>query len=457
MRAPLSLRGAVTGATLAITLVALIVSVALVSITSIQQRNSSVLMAALRSVQVAERMQADLLAYDRARGFGREAIGARLRQSLVRAERRAGPRQEAELVAAIRSGLATYFKDPAAPKALERTYRDLEDLAQMNILEAEIAAQENDRWDRRADMIALGLGALILVLSTMLLLWLRRSTIVPVTEISQALGEFSAGNESARAPEIGPAELRTIARHFNAMAETLSRQKANQLAFLAGVAHDLRSPMSTVSLSLDLVDSAECPPRVAQVLRVVKRQVDRLERMAGDLIDATRVESGYLELRARELDLRTIANEAFALFAGSPESDRIRLHLPDTDVRVVGDDMRLEQVAANLVSNALKYSPDGTQIEIGVRRDGDNAVLWVSDNGIGIREEDLPRLFEPFGRVGALKDLVPGVGLGLSVARRIVTAHRGAIRVHSTPGKGSTFEVVIPSRASAGTEHELTH
>jgi signal transduction histidine kinase len=122
----------------------------------------------------------------------------------------------------------------------------------------------------------------------------------------------------------------------------------------------------------------------------------------------------------------------------------IALREPESGLTVDVDAFRIGQVLNNLLSNALKYSPGAAEVLVSVERDGDDAVVSVIDHGIGIAPADLPHVFEPFRRTGASRELAPGVGLGLSVSRRIIEAHHGRIDVVSSVGSGSTFSVRLP-------------
>jgi signal transduction histidine kinase len=166
--------------------------------------------------------------------------------------------------------------------------------------------------------------------------------------------------------------------------------------------------------------------------------------MVGDLLDAARIEGGHLELKRVACDLRRIAADAVELFRPTTDRHELRLDVADSPVIVVGDGLRLEQVLVNLVSNAIKYSPEGGVIEVFVGLEGDRAMVRVADRGLGIAPDEVPHIFEPFRRAGSSRDVVPGVGLGLSVSRHIIEAHAGRIDVESSVGAGTTFRVRLP-------------
>ncbi|HEY0706505.1 MAG TPA: HAMP domain-containing sensor histidine kinase, partial [Polyangia bacterium] len=182
-------------------------------------------------------------------------------------------------------------------------------------------------------------------------------------------------------------------------------------------------------------------PRIRHATEMVKRQVGRLNRMIGDLLDAARVEAGELELRLEDHDANTIAHEVCELLRDSSADHELVLQTQPRPVPLKCDPLRLEQVLTNLVSNAIKYSPPGSRVVIAVERRERQVGFRVSDEGIGIAPADLPRVFEPFRRTTASRRTSPGVGLGLSVAKRIVDAHGGQLHIDSKVGVGTTVQV----------------
>lgn len=224
-------------------------------------------------------------------------------------------------------------------------------------------------------------------------------------------------------------------------------QRRRQLTFLAGIAHDLRNPLATLKLS---VQALERDPALitADRLSRLDRQFDRLARMVGDLLDTTRIEAGELELELTELDLREPVRTVAALYAPTLTEHRLSVVVPEVPVPIQGDAQRLEQVASNLLNNAIKYSPGGGPVEVSLQLVDGEAELSVSDRGVGIPPEDVDTIFAPFNRRPATAAAIPGVGLGLSIVRRIVRAHGGRIAVESTPGLGSVFRVRLPLAAA---------
>jgi signal transduction histidine kinase len=231
------------------------------------------------------------------------------------------------------------------------------------------------------------------------------------------------------------------------MADALSREQELRLAFLAGVAHDLKNPLSTLKLA-----STNCARNrsvtdatMKRSLELIDRQADRLDRMLSDLLDAASIEAGHLALRTEDHDVcALVANVVHAVKTTAPRHT-FELELPSEPIRIACDSLRIEQVVTNLLSNAVKYSPRGGPIAVRVELRGATVAIAVADRGIGLTRDQIRDAFLPFRRFGSLRGQVPGAGIGLSVVRRIVDAHGGEIHVTSEPERGATFEVALPA------------
>src|SRR5262249_3788555 len=218
----------------------------------------------------------------------------------------------------------------------------LEQLVILNVGQADKSVDEAARWDRIGDWIGIGSSTMLASAVTGILIWLGLYAFRPVFEIRDAMKLFGEGTRTARAPEHGPQELRRIAAQFNYMADTLTRQHENQLQFLSAVAHDLRNPLVPLKLSAQVLGSegSKDPDKVSDLMSVIERQVHRLDRMIGDLLDRSRIEGGQLELRIVECDARSIALEAFNLFSSASTNHKLVLHVPDSHVPVRCDPFR---------------------------------------------------------------------------------------------------------------------
>lgn len=392
-----------------------------------------------------------------------ELAGARsellreLRGELAPGARAAGAHRERELIESASRGLEVYLAAredleqrgvPLAALAegtrpsLDRVRSDLAELRDRS--EASLA--ETEAGARRTAAIAEAVATGASVLLALGVLWvfsvIRRSVSLPLVEISSAIRRFRMGEPSARPPHDGARELCELSDAFDAMAAALARQREAQLAFLAGVAHDLRNPLQPLKLAARALSSAQSGDSRGRVVAMIDRQVDRLSRLVDDVLDSARIEAGHLELHRERIDLRTSAREAVDLLGPSTLRHEIALESPEEPIWIDADPLRVGQVLVNLLGNAIKYSPAGGRIDVRVARTETDALIEVRDRGIGMPPEGIDDIFEPFRR--RAPEVAGGAGLGLSVARHIVVAHGGSIEVESSPGQGSTFRVRIP-------------
>jgi signal transduction histidine kinase len=451
-----SLQTTMTATTVALAVLGLVVSGAFIVLTTYLHWTNKILGAAVESVGLAEQAEINLLLHGRAGDrLHRSALEGELRRALLQARDHVSTEQEARALHEAHSRVEVYLaaaQDPdlSAPEVEahhDSAYRALWTLVTDNVAKAHAARAEAVRWDRAGNALGVVTALLPLGLAAWLLWWLRVRTIRPLLALAGSMERFGRGDRDVRADETGALELREMAVRFNAMASALAAQRQSEMAFLAGVAHDLRNPLAALQLSVDAVgpDRPLPPePRLRSTVATVNRQIARMERMVGDFLDMAKIEAGELELKVETLDARNVVREVIELFGATSPQHRLETMLPEEAVLVCCDPLRLEQVLTNLVSNAIKYSPTGGLIEATLARRGDEVVLRVTDHGIGMSAEEQRHIFEPFRRAGLAKDAIPGLGLGLFVVKRIIEAHGGRIEVESAPDRGSTFSVHLP-------------
>ena len=219
--------------------------------------------------------------------------------------------------------------------------------------------------------------------------------------------------------------------------------------FLATLSHELRNPLAPIRNALELMRRAGDDPSLNErALAIMERQLQQLVRLTDDLLDVSRITRNRIELRRDRTDLRSVLRSAVETI--QPLSDAaghsIVMDLPDTGLWVFGDFTRLAQAFANLLNNAVKYTDRGGRISVSAQVDADEAVIAVSDTGIGIEPSALPRIFDMFIQVEqGLTRTRSGLGIGLTLARRLIELHDGRIEARSGgPGKGTTFFVRLP-------------
>lgn len=218
--------------------------------------------------------------------------------------------------------------------------------------------------------------------------------------------------------------------------------------FLAVTSHELRTPVTSLlgytTLLVKRAEQSDWSDRDLHALRMIEGQAKRLTQLINGLVDVSRVHTGTIELRMQVVDLRTVIEQAAATARAGAIDHTIFVDTPAEPVLVSGDPHRLNQVVLQLIGNALKYSPWGGSVELRVWADGAGYVA-VTDDGIGIPEAAIPWLFDRFYRAPNVdSDRISGLGIGLYLAKELVVAHHGEIRVQSTSGDGTTFEIKLP-------------
>ena len=345
---------------------------------------------------------------------------------------------------------------PATGPELASTQAALARLSELNREHARMLEEEAARRDRFANALGAVAIATTVVLIGVTIPVARSWLLAPIEGLHASMLEFRGGSRDARAPEGGIAELDGIAQQWNDVVSSLAEHDRDRRALIGGIVHDLRQPVTTLRLAFARLEQAHPPEGDARRETFVRahRQLARLARMLDDFLESATAESRSLDLRPSLTDLptlvRTIADE-FREFAPDRE---VRVFLPEKAVSCVCDVDRIRRALSNLVANAIKYSPKGSQIEISlsVSTAGDEAEIAVADEGVGISPEDMAHIFEPFHRTRASRATTSGIGLGLSVARRLIEAHGGRLLVESQLGTGSTFRFSLPVIPSSTAE-----
>ncbi|NTW97616.1 MAG: PAS domain S-box protein [Oscillochloris sp.] len=231
---------------------------------------------------------------------------------------------------------------------------------------------------------------------------------------------------------------------------TAQRREAElQNTFISVISHELKTPVSIIkgyASTLARQDASFSQETLREGLTVIEEEADRLARQIQDLLDVSRVAAGDVRLDRSDFPLASLAADVVRGFAAQAQGRfEFELRLPEEMPPIHGDYERLRQVLSNLVSNAVKYSPDGGTIRIGARAEGDLAIAYVSDQGIGVAPEEHEQIFQRFYRAdNRLRRQTQGSGLGLYLARAIIEAHGGRIWVESQLGRGARFLFTLP-------------
>ncbi len=274
---------------------------------------------------------------------------------------------------------------------------------------------------------------------------LLQRTAAPIGDVMDAAGRAAAGDYSARVQPQGADEVRRLADSFNEMATRLQLNEDQRRALLADVAHELRTPLSVVRGNVEgMLDGVY--PRDDEHMAELLAATQRMTRLLEDLQTLSTAQAGVLQLHREPTDARRLADDVAHAFAPLAAERGVSLTaqvdgLPELDA----DPVRLRQVLDNLVANAVRYTPRGGSVVVAARREADQAVFAVADNGRGIAPDELAHLFDRFSKSADSK----GSGLGLAIARGLVERHGGTIAAASEPGRGTTITFRIPLTAPA--------
>jgi two-component system sensor histidine kinase BaeS len=291
-------------------------------------------------------------------------------------------------------------------------------------------------------LAAAGIGVLVA-------LWLGGRIVKPVVTLTQAARVIAAGGSPPRVPVVGRDELAELTSTFNRMATQLAEQDQQRRRLFAGIAHELRTPLSVIQGTLEGILDRVVEPTPERIAGLHSQAV-LLKRLITDLRDLSLAQAGQLQLNRRATDVSGVVRETLEALAPLADERAVALRLdqPPHLPSIQADPDRLRQVVQNLVENALRHTPSGGEVRIALR-DGNGAGIRmvVADTGTGIRGEDLPYIFEHFYRADESRARSSGgIGMGLAIVKSLVEAHGGHVSVDSAPGSGSTFTVTLPTQ-----------
>ena len=292
----------------------------------------------------------------------------------------------------------------------------------------------------------LAMGALALVLATLIAWWVARALLAPVREVAGATHRLAAGHYDTRVSIRSKDEVGQLAQDFNQLALTLERNERMRRDYMADISHELRTPLAVLRGEIEAMEDG-IHPLTPQGLGVLHGEVQTLTQLVNDLHELALADVGALRYRKTDLDLAPLLAREAAQFGTRCAERRLRLEV-DTGteaVTVQADADRLRQLLHNLLDNAVRYTDPGGRLQVRLRQQDTSAVIDIEDSAPGVPAEQLTRLFERFFRVESSRGRAGGgSGLGLAICRSIVQAHGGEITAHGSPLGGVRIEIRLP-------------
>jgi signal transduction histidine kinase len=240
-----------------------------------------------------------------------------------------------------------------------------------------------------------------------------------------------------------------LVRRLQGQNRRVAELEGMKSTYLRLASHELRTPIGVARGYVDLARSGELgavPDPVREALSQIQESLEDVDSILGEMVEMARMQEGRRLLHVETFDLRDPVREAVQRVVPLARGHKVTVDLPDDPILVEGDRGRIRVAVRNLLENAVKYSPGGGEVRCSIREEARQTSISVSDQGIGIQQSQLKRLFGRFERAAQTGPCqIPGTGLGLHLAREIARAHDGELRVSSEPGKGSTFVLVLPA------------
>ena len=298
--------------------------------------------------------------------------------------------------------------------------------------------------DEELFVILIVAGIIALVLSVFLGLYFAASFGQPIDKISKTAKKIKEGDLSARTNLRGDSDLEQLGENFDEMADAIERDRDLERQLIGDVAHELRTPLMAIQATVEAIQDGVFEAD-QEHMGTISSETRRLGRLVEALLRLNRLENGTTELKIETIDLSELVSGLAMSQEALIESSGLSLLTDiEDDIYIEGDRDLIHQAVVNLMSNAVRYTPEGGSISVELRRDNGYASVSVADTGVGIAEKDLKKVFSRFWRADTARSNSGGLGIGLALVREVVDQHRGTVSVDSTLGEGSTFTLNLP-------------
>jgi signal transduction histidine kinase len=305
---------------------------------------------------------------------------------------------------------------------------------------------QHDEQFRSGSFSALAIAALVAIaFASVAGVWYAGRLVSPIEKITATAQALRSGSRDARTGLDGEDEIAVLGRTFDDMADAIEADRQMERRLTADVAHELRTPLQAIQATVEAMQDGVLPADEER-LGVVRDETVRLARLADGILELTRLERGSMPFKLERIDVAEPVRAAVDAIEALTESRDLALSVDVADrVFVNADKDRIQQAVGNLLSNAARYTPPGGRISIALRAESGQAVIEVTDTGIGVSADDMPMLFSRFWRADAARATTTGgIGIGLAVTKEIVERHGGMIGAESEEGKGTRFTVKLP-------------
>lgn len=289
---------------------------------------------------------------------------------------------------------------------------------------------------------AMVISAVILLVVALTGVYFVKSISVPLGRIGVTAKKLAKGDFSERIRVTSSDEIGQLSKAFNEMADELENSEQIKNDFISSVSHELRTPLTAIKGWSETLEAGYEPETFQKGMKVITGETKRLEQMVEDLLDFSRIQSGHFSLQTTTIDVIAELEDALLIYYDKAKKENITLtyNEPEFMCAVEGDKNRLRQVFINVIDNALKYTDRGA-IEVIASKTDKNVIISISDTGVGIAPEDLPKVKQKFYKANKTKH---GSGIGLAVADEIVIRHGGTLEIESEQGKGTTVTITLP-------------
>ena len=298
------------------------------------------------------------------------------------------------------------------------------------------------------DIFAAAMAALI-VLAALIGGVMGRWALFGIEEVTHTAERISKGSFEKRVVVKAKVdEIERLATTFNSMLDRIHALVTGMKEVTDNIAHDLKTPITRIRSAAEMIlTKGDYTDESGGLAATTIEECDRLQKMINVILDISEAETGVMKLNLDLLDVAALIEKVVDIYQYVAEEKNIIIHMNSPDgLHVKADRTRISQAIANLLDNAIKYTPEGHQIDLNASRKGGEVVIAVKDTGLGIPEGDLPRIWDRLYRCDQSRS-EKGLGLGLSLVRAVILAHSGRVEVSSKPGKGSTFTIYLPASA----------